>query len=1537
MLLRVLLVSMLSLGTLASPGHADEDPYELDLTGAIPEIQRSPAKQQALSQSSAWQDFLQTHAGWTTRWNERQATPERAQGPGLVLARSPQDPADAGQLGERFLKEHAATWLHDTDLELVRAARDRNGWWAQYMQTHRGLRVVGARAYLRMTYAGNVPLFGVMTYPGIHGDVIATLPEAAAQRIAAQGLPQEARKETPRTELVILPVERPQGTQFRLAYEVHLVTWNPEGAYLVHIDAKSGELIKRESILRSAASGTVTGGIEPLQVGDALSTRGMPHVTVSASDGEGGSLPGAIADADGNFSATTPVGIPYTLTARLSGPFGTVYNNSNGNSTPFLSANADTADTTLDFNFQNGNSRVQDRDAYYWTMRSHDYLVDTIEPGFTLLDYNMPIVTDLQNSECNAFWNGLGVTFYPASQPGSGNSCTNTARSASVVIHEYGHGITDWQYRPFAPSGAMHEGFSDYLSATMLNDPRIGHGFFGRGSSIRTIQNTRKVPDDLVGQVHTDGLIIAGALWDTRQVLGAELTDELWHFARYGFSDTFDDYMFDFLVVDDDDGNIYNGTPNFTTIVNAFRSHGIGDYSIRVSHLAEKDTENLSKTFHVNASFLSLFAIVDSTVTLHLELDGGGDVASDAIRMDPTGGIREYATVIGAQPAGTTVRYWFTATDVDGGSVTFPAGGASEPFQFVVGTDTTPPVIAHDPLPDQPQDVDAIRVRAVVTDNLDVGVGSVKMTYALNDATETSEDLPGSADHYEGLLPATALSLGDTYAYRLEAEDLAQAPNTTLDPAGDFHSFQIVRGLGRDFEANNGGLVASGDDWEWGNPEPVYSAYSESNVWATQIDGGYSDDSRSTLVLGPLDLTAFGKAALTFQHRYDIEDFWDGGHVFASTDGTTWSLLTPQGGYPVALHFLNGLPGYSGATAGWEPGEFDLSAYRGEPQVWIQFRFWSDGGLTKFGWYLDDLQLVERQILVHPVSVLARSGHDTAVPLSWPVPPGLVEGEGSPIQGYHVYRAPSGGSFSRITSTPVADRFFTDTGVVNGTAYAYAVTALYEDGESPLSPLAEAIPYLARYSVSSGEVVGKMNEGGTTTVPVTFANEGNGFLRVNHFPAFLGQTLDDVRIRYDLPAPGKGSPPRPIGPAPSGPYTLLYTDANDIPVGPLADLKTVEAQVEHGWLYVRLTAQEAWGNPAVQFNLAVGVETDFNLDTGEAGDVVAVLGAYPQQQFGFPAVLLDGDLEPFGFPGYVEVGNGVDWAAFGVDLAVLDFPESVYLIAGSVDPALENDPVDTAPNDPGIVWADTDVRTVDVAVGEPQTMNITFKAGNLGKGIYQAQLLGETNDPEAPVAPIVMRMEVGDLTPVRLLAFRAEATDLGAQLTWETTEETDHAGFHVYRRALPAGDEQRLTADLVTGVDGVYTFEDAGLAAGGYAYRIADVSRAGELEFHGPVTLHFAGASALTAPVLRHAMPNPVRSATRIRFGLPEAASVTLQVFAADGTLVRTLVPDTWFDTGYHEVTWDAGDSAGRRAASGMYYLRLVAGSTVDHRKVLVL
>jgi serine protease len=77
--------------------------------------------------------------------------------------------------------------------------------------------------------------------------------------------------------------------------------------------------------------------------------------------------------------------------------------------------------------------------------------------------------------------------------------------------------------------------------------------------------------------------------------------------------------------------------------------------------------------------------------------------------------------------------------------------------------------------------------------------------------------------------------------------------------------------------------------------------------------------------------------------------------------------------------------------------------------------------------------------------------------------------------------------------------------------------------------------------------------------------------------------------------------------------------------------------------------------------------------------------------------------------------------------------------------------------------------------------------------------------------------------------------------------------------------------------------------------------------------------------------PNPFNPITTIRFGLPTAMHITLEVYNILGQRV-TVLTDEYMEAGDHQVTWDASTYS-----SGVYLYRLAAGGYVQTHKMILI
>jgi immune inhibitor A len=91
-----------------------------------------------------------------------------------------------------------------------------------------------------------------------------------------------------------------------------------------------------------------------------------------------------------------------------------------------------------------------------------------------------------------------------------------------------------------------------------------------------------------------------------------------------------------------------------------------------------------------------------------------------------------------------------------------------------------------------------------------------------------------------------------------------------------------------------------------------------------------------------------------------------------------------------------------------------------------------------------------------------------------------------------------------------------------------------------------------------------------------------------------------------------------------------------------------------------------------------------------------------------------------------------------------------------------------------------------------------------------------------------------------------------------------------------------------------------------------------------------------TSFALEQNYPNPFNPTTSIRFALPTAARIKLEVFNVLGQLVVTLVDDR-LEAGYHQIEWDGHGSDGTAVSSGVYLYRLESTGFTATRKMLLL
>ena len=186
--------------------------------------------------------------------------------------------------------------------------------------------------------------------------------------------------------------------------------------------------------------------------------------------------------------------------------------------------------------------------------------------------------------------------------------------------------------------------------------------------------------------------------------------------------------------------------------------------------------------------------------------------------------------------------------------------------------------------------------------------------------------------------------------------------------------------------------------------------------------------------------------------------------------------------------------------------------------------------------------------------------------------------------------------------------------------------------------------------------------------------------------------------------------------------------------------------------------------------------------------------------------------------------------------------------------------------------------------------------------------------------------------PVELAAFEGAETDRGVELTWQTTAETNNAGFEIERSG---GEGDGWTQVGFVGGAGTsaepqrYSFTDADLpyAADTLEYRLRQVDVDGSATVLAERAVEVGGPEQFA---LHGSFPNPFQGQTTIRYELPEEREVTIAVYDTRGRKVRTLLQGE-AQRGRQETTF-----AAEALASGVYFVRMRAGDFSATRKVVL-
>lgn len=632
--------------------------------------------------NEAWATFENQYGNdFVSQWDFRSGVPHLIYGPGIDTGLTNPDEAQATAVAYDLMTEHNELFrLRDFDMDPY-VSHVGNTWYVDMYFYHETIPFdEHSRFAIRLKDNGVIAAIKTYDIPDEIEPSQPTTESGDAVRKVMASIVDRSHSE--------LNVSDPELWYLVDGYGVARLVWrfeirnedktDPFGKeYFVHA-LENMQVFKINELIHYDHSGDVAATVQLEGPYDGT-TNDVPlenaRVTITAG-GSGSTFTDA--NGDFNFSGSGS----RTIRSRLDGLWSNVNNQAGGDISQSI-----TASDGDNFHF-NHNSvaefQLAQQDAYYWTNLTHDW--SSAVMGNNGLEFELPTNVNLSGS-CNAFWDGSSINFYRA-----GGGCPNMA-FADVVAHEYGHGIDAG--RGGILDGGYSEGFGDACATHLTNQSCVGRGFFGEGTCLRDAKTVYLWPNPACGGgVHCNGHVYSGKAWTMAKGFvavygeqpGLAMSTAIILAAAVANPADIPDAVFEHFIADDDNGNLSDGTPNYTILADAAESRNlpyplISDASFTYPDGLPDILSQGGSTFRVNVAPLASNPI-DGTGRIVFRLNEGPWVSLPMASI----GVNQYEASIPSMNC-FDVYDFYVEVDTDSGRVASDPIDAPDGFYTAIVAD----------------------------------------------------------------------------------------------------------------------------------------------------------------------------------------------------------------------------------------------------------------------------------------------------------------------------------------------------------------------------------------------------------------------------------------------------------------------------------------------------------------------------------------------------------------------------------------------------------------------------------------------------------------------------------------------------------------------------------------------------------------------------------------------------------------------------------------------------------------------------------
>ncbi len=203
---------------------------------------------------------------------------------------------------------------------------------------------------------------------------------------------------------------------------------------------------------------------------------------------------------------------------------------------------------------------------------------------------------------------------------------------------------------------------------------------------------------------------------------------------------------------------------------------------------------------------------------------------------------------------------------------------------------------------------------------------------------------PSNYNYSSALVTSHSISIQNLYPctmYYYYVESCDPYENCTINNnSGNYYNF-TTKALNVIF---NDSVESGNIGWTAQSPWAITEEDSSSptHSWTDSPGRLYESGINISLTSPVIDISSFPSALLSFIHKYDFEATYDFGYLEFSTNGVNWNTIAT----------------YTGYQANWTKVEIEIqSPHLGSSTFRFRFRLYTDYGVSKDGWHIDDIKI----------------------------------------------------------------------------------------------------------------------------------------------------------------------------------------------------------------------------------------------------------------------------------------------------------------------------------------------------------------------------------------------------------------------------------------------------------------------------------------------------------------------------------------------------------------------------------------------------